>query len=62
MKEVDTGEAVLAAIDPIRRRYTELMADRGELTRLVRVGSDRARTVAAGTLDRVYSAIGMLPA
>jgi tryptophanyl-tRNA synthetase len=60
--KVDTGEAVLAAIDPIRRRYSELMADRGELTRLVRVGSDRARTVAAGTLDRVYSAIGMLPA
>jgi tryptophanyl-tRNA synthetase len=60
--KVDTGEAVLAAIDPIRERYNELMDDRGELTRLVQVGSDRARTVAAATLDRVYSAIGMLPA
>ena len=38
------------------------MDDRGELTRLVRLGSDRARIVAATTLDRGYSAIGMLPA
>ena len=60
--KVDTGEAVLAVLDPIRERYDELMDDRGELTRLVRYGSEKARTVAAATLDRAYSAIGMLPA
>lgn len=60
--KVDTGEAVLAVLDPIRARYDELMDDRGELARLLRVGADRARGVAAGTLDRVHRAIGMLPA
>lgn len=59
--KVATGEAVLAAIDPIRERYLELMDDRGELTRLLRVGADKAREVATATLDRVHTAIGMLP-
>ncbi len=60
--KADTGEAVLAILDPIRTRYHELMNDRGELARLLRIGSERARTVAAATLDRAYRAIGMVPA
>ncbi|MEM1334241.1 MAG: tryptophan--tRNA ligase, partial [Actinomycetota bacterium] len=60
--KVATGEAVLAVLDPIRARYLELMDDRGELARLLRVGADKARGVAAATLDRAQSAIGMLPA
>jgi tryptophanyl-tRNA synthetase len=59
--KVATGEAVLAVLDPIRERYVDLMNDRGELARLLRVGADRAREVAAATLDRVHGAIGMLP-
>jgi tryptophanyl-tRNA synthetase len=59
--KVATGEAVLAVLDPIRVRYHELIEDRGELARLLRVGADKAREVAAATLDRVHSAIGMLP-
>ena len=51
-----------AAVDPVRSRYHELMDDRGELTRLLRVGADKARTIASGTLERVHDAIGMLPA
>ncbi|NND75534.1 MAG: tryptophan--tRNA ligase [Ilumatobacter sp.] len=60
--KVATGEAVVAALEPIRVRYHELMDDRGELARLLRVGADRARTVAAATVARAYDAIGMLPA
>jgi tryptophanyl-tRNA synthetase len=60
--KVDTGEAVLAALDPIRTRYHELMNDPGELARLLRVGADKARTVAATTLDRARDHIGLLPA
>lgn len=59
--KVETGEAVVEALTPIRERYTELMEDRGELARLLRVGADRAREVAAVTLQRAYDAIGMLP-
>jgi tryptophanyl-tRNA synthetase len=59
--KVDTAEAVLAVLDPIRARYHELLADRAELARLLRVGSDKARTVASATLERAHAAIGLLP-
>ena len=59
--KVATGEAVLAVLDPIRLRYQELMNDRGELARLLRVGADKARAVAAVTLDRAHTNIGMVP-
>lgn len=60
--KTDAGEAVVALLEPIQARYHELINDKAELARLLRVGSGRARTVASATLDRVYSAIGMLPA
>lgn len=60
--KVDTGEAVVATLDPIRTRYLELIEDRGELARLLHIGADRAREVASATLDRAQRAIGMLPA
>ena len=36
--------------------------DRGELARLLGIGAERARNVAAATLDRAYTNIGMLRA
>jgi tryptophanyl-tRNA synthetase len=60
--KVDTGEAVLAVLDPIRARYDELMGDPGELARLLALGADRAREIAAATLERAQRNIGLLPA
>ncbi|MBV1892645.1 MAG: tryptophan--tRNA ligase [Ilumatobacteraceae bacterium] len=60
--KVDTGEAVLAALDPIRERYYELLDDPGELSRLLRVGAEKAREVASVTLKRAQTNVGMLPA
>jgi tryptophanyl-tRNA synthetase len=60
--KTDTGDAVVALLEPIQARYTELMADPAELTRLLRVGATKAREVAAATLGRAYTAIGFLPA
>ena len=57
----DTGEAVIALIDPIRNRYHELMNDKGELARLLKIGNQRAREVATQTLDRAHRAIGLMP-
>ena len=57
----DTADAVISVVEPVRTRYGELMADRGELARLLRIGNDRARTVAARTLARVHSAVGLMP-
>ncbi len=56
----DTGDAVIALVEPIRARYHELMADPAELTRLLSIGNQRAREVAARTLDRAHRAIGFL--
>lgn len=55
------GAAVIAMLDPVRTRYHELMNDRAELTRIIRRGDERAEAVAAATLARVHSAIGVLP-
>ncbi|MFM7489118.1 MAG: tryptophan--tRNA ligase [Actinomycetota bacterium] len=57
----DTGEAVVAVLAPIQERYRELLADRAELSRLLRVGADKARAVASRTLERAYTNIGILP-
>jgi len=57
----DTGEAVVEMLRPIQQRYTELMADPGELASLLRKGSSKAGTVAAATLERAYTAIGFVP-
>ena len=48
--KVDTGEAVVAMLEPIQARYRALIDDRAELTRLLQIGSQRARGVAAVTL------------
>jgi tryptophanyl-tRNA synthetase len=57
----DTGDAVIAVVDPIRSRYNELMNDKGQLAQLLKIGNQRAREVAASTLDRTHKAIGLLP-
>jgi tryptophanyl-tRNA synthetase len=58
----DTGDAVVALLEPIHARYRELIDDRAELTRLLQIGSNRARNVASKTLQRAYDAIGLIPA
>jgi tryptophanyl-tRNA synthetase len=60
--KVDTGEAVVAMLEPIQARYRELIDDRAELTRLLQIGSGKAREVADATLRRAYDAIGLVPA
>jgi len=45
--------------DPARKRYAELMNDRGELERLLKIGADKARNYAAPVIARVRSAVGL---
>jgi len=60
--KADTGEAVVETLRPIQLRYEELITDRAQLSALLRIGAERAQAVAGATLQRVYAAIGMLPA
>lgn len=53
--------AVIAELAPVQQRYRELVADPGEVSRLLRVGSDRAREVAVATMERATTAVGLFP-
>jgi tryptophanyl-tRNA synthetase len=60
--KTDTGEAVVEVLRPIQARYHELMSDPAELQALLRKGAAKARVVAAATLERAQSALGLTPA
>jgi len=59
--KIDAAHAVVELLQPIQRRYTELMSDQAEMARLLHTGADKARSVASATLARAYSNIGLLP-
>ena len=58
--KADTAEAVVEVLSPVQARFAELEADPAETARLLRVGADKARTVAAATLARAKQNIGLL--
>ena len=53
------AEQIIAFLEPIRRRRTELLADPGGLLELLREGSRRARERAGETMALVRGALGM---
>jgi len=59
--KVETAEIVVQAVKPIREKARELMADRGELDRILARGAERANERAQRTLDQVKDAMGLLP-
>jgi tryptophanyl-tRNA synthetase len=59
--KADTAAAVVEFLRPVRARYAELAADPGEVTRILRVGADKATEVASKTLRRAKDAMGFLP-
>ncbi|GAB2824927.1 tryptophan--tRNA ligase [Alpinimonas psychrophila] len=56
----DLAAVVEASFTPIAQRTKELLADQGELDRILRVGADRANEVANATLTAVYDRIGLV--
>ena len=56
----ETAEIVVAHVEPMRERVRELMADKGELARLMADGAVKARATASVTLADVYDAIGFV--
>jgi len=58
--KVAVGEAVVALLEPIQRRYAELRADEGELLRLLSHGAEKARAASAPTLERMYERMGFV--
>lgn len=56
----DVADAVVALVEPIQQRYAELRADEAELRRLLAVGAEKARTVAAPMLETMYERMGFV--
>ena len=56
----DVGEAVVELVAPVRARYLELREDDAQLGRLLTEGADRARDVAAPTLEAMYKRMGFV--
>ena len=58
----EVAEVVLSAIEPIRNRANELLADPAELDRLLAKGAAKANELAEKTLATVYERVGFIPA
>ena len=54
------ADATVAALEPIQKRYHELMADRGQLMTVLETGRERAGAVADASVQRVRTALGFL--
>jgi tryptophanyl-tRNA synthetase len=56
----DVGESVVALLAPIQERYAELRADEPHLRALLARGAEKARQVAAPTLEQMYERMGFV--
>jgi tryptophanyl-tRNA synthetase len=57
----DVADAVNGMLEPVRRRFTELSADRGEVERRLRDGARTAAEIAGPVLERAERALGLVP-
>lgn len=56
------ADAVVAEINPVQKRFRELMQDRGELANILKQGADKANIQAERTLGKVMKKVGFVPA
>ncbi len=59
--KADTAAAVIEVLAPIQARFRELEADPAETLRLLAVGAAKASELAAATLERARTKLGLLP-
>lgn len=58
--KADTAAAVIELLAPMQAQFRDLEADPAETQRLLAVGAEKARTVAAATLARARDNLGLL--
>jgi tryptophanyl-tRNA synthetase len=52
------ADTVVAALEPIQQKYTEIMAEEGYLQSVLRQGKEKAEAIANPTLAKVKRALG----
>ena len=55
------AEVVVEYFRPVRDRTMELLKEPAELTKILKVGADKAHAVAEETLKKTYEAMGLIP-
>lgn len=53
------GESVVAVLEPIQKRYKELLADKAQLEALAKEGAEKAAYIASRTINKVYKKVGL---
>jgi tryptophanyl-tRNA synthetase len=59
--KADTAAALVALLQPVQERYHDLMNDPATVEKILQHGAEKARVVAAPTLQRARNAMGLLP-
>ena len=57
--KVETAEAVIALLEPVRQRFQALQSDRGALEEILQRGAGQAQQRAEGIMARVTDALGL---
>lgn len=58
--KVGVAEVVIEALNPIRERYEQLMADPAELDRILAIGAERATAVSQPKVDKMKEIMGLV--
>jgi tryptophanyl-tRNA synthetase len=53
------AEAVIAALEPIQKRYRDIVAETGYIARVLEDGAERVRPIANDTVNKVKRAMGL---
>jgi tryptophanyl-tRNA synthetase len=56
------AEAVIEALEPIQKRYQEIMSERGFVAQVLASGAERVRPIAQDTVNKVKQAMGLYTA
>ena len=57
----DLAEIVINGLDPIQKKYRELMDNKNYLEKVYRDGAEKAEYHARRTLSKVYKKVGFIP-
>jgi tryptophanyl-tRNA synthetase len=58
--KTDLADAVVALVEPIQQRFTELRADEGELSDVLATGAEKAHAIASQTLADAHDKLGLV--
>jgi len=56
------AEAVISALEPVQKRYQEIMAERGFVAQVLANGAERVTPIAQDTVNKVKKAMGVYTA